>query len=77
MRSNGRKPHDLDDVEEGKIIVQALKENHRWEWEEQQGQRRRKGMRARRSDFYRPCVAAISGVNSTPVDKITKFTRSA
>lgn len=43
MRSNGRKPHDLDDVEEGKIIVQALKENHRWEWEEQQAAAKAEG----------------------------------
>ncbi|KAI0320152.1 hypothetical protein OF83DRAFT_656388 [Amylostereum chailletii] len=36
MRSYGLKPEDLDDVEEGKKILEAFKEQDRDEWEEAQ-----------------------------------------
>ncbi|EAU89475.2 hypothetical protein CC1G_07701 [Coprinopsis cinerea okayama7 len=36
MHSHGLKPWDLDDVEEGKRIVEGIKEGHRLDWEEEQ-----------------------------------------
>ncbi|KAH6905532.1 hypothetical protein BKA70DRAFT_9070 [Coprinopsis sp. MPI-PUGE-AT-0042] len=36
MHSHGLKPWDQDDVEEGRQIVDKLKEYHRLDWEEEQ-----------------------------------------
>lgn len=36
MHSYGLKPSNLDDVEEGKQIVEQMKENDKMDWEEKQ-----------------------------------------
>jgi hypothetical protein len=42
MRSYGLKTWDLDDVEEGKRIVEAFKANDKEEWEEKQAEKAKK-----------------------------------
>jgi len=36
MRSYGLKPWDHDDIQEGKRIIQGMRDGDRWEWEEEQ-----------------------------------------
>lgn len=43
MQSYGLKPWNLDDVEEGKQIVEKMKEIDRLEWEEQQAAKASRG----------------------------------
>jgi hypothetical protein len=42
MHSYGLKPWDLDDVEEGKMIVEAFKAYDKHEWEEKQAEKAKK-----------------------------------
>lgn len=43
MHSHGLKHYDLDDVEEGKRIVQGFKDQDRYEWEEEQKEKKAAG----------------------------------
>jgi len=40
MRSYGLKEYDLDDVEEGKAILQAMKDADRADWEAEYSQKK-------------------------------------